>query len=180
MRESNQETFLVDRFERGLEFAASRHKGHVRKGSDIPYISHLLQVAGIVLEYGGDEDQAIAALLHDVVEDQKATLDEVRNEFGDAVATIVWGCSDTDKAEKEEWWARKRAYVDRIKHEPAAIRLVAAADKLHNARSILKDYRTDGDALFDRFKGKKADTIWYFRALVDALLAGKKSGRRGI
>jgi (p)ppGpp synthase/HD superfamily hydrolase len=168
MPDGTHGTRLVDRFERRLEFAARKHKGHVRKGSDIPYIAHLLQVAGIVLEYGGDEDQAIAALLHDVVEDGQATEDEVRAEFGDAVADMVRGCSDTDKAEKEEWWERKRKYIDRIRDEPAGIRLVSAADKLHNAWSILKDYRTDGDVLFERFKGKKAGTLWYYRALIDA------------
>ncbi|GAC1334316.1 MAG: HD domain-containing protein [Chloroflexota bacterium] len=162
----------VNRFERGLDFAARKHRGHLRKGSTIPYIAHLLQVAGIVLEYGGDEDQAIAALLHDAIEDGKATTDEVRDAFGDAVTRIVLGCSDTVKADKEEWWSRKRAYIERIRHEDDEIRLVSAADKLHNARSILRDYRVLGDGIFERFKGKKAGTLWYYRALIDAFRAG--------
>lgn len=171
MSEDNGETFLVEPFERGLEFAAKRHKGHLRKGTSIPYIAHLLQVAGIVMEYGGNEVQAVAALLHDVVEDQKATLVEVREDFGPEIATIVEGCSDTDQAEKEEWWQRKRTYIEAIAKKGPEVRLVSAADKLHNARAILKDYRTDGDAVFQRFKGKKAGTIWYYRALIDAFRA---------
>jgi (p)ppGpp synthase/HD superfamily hydrolase len=167
----DKEAVALEPFERGLEFAAKRHKGHLRKGTGTPYIAHLLQVSGIVLEYGGNEVQAVAALLHDVVEDQKATVGEVREEFGSEVAAIVEGCSDTDQAEKEEWWQRKRTYVEDIARKGPEVRLVSAADKLHNARAILKDYRTDGDAVFERFKGKKAGTIWYYRALIDAFRA---------
>lgn len=165
------EEIALEPFERGLEFAAKRHKGHLCKGTTIPYIAYLLQVSGIVMEYGGNEVQAVAALLDDVVEDQKAILEEVQEQFGPDLAAIVDGCSDTDQAEKEEWWQRKRAYIEEIARKGTEVRLVSAADKLHNARAILKDYRTAGDAAFERFKGKKAGTIWYYRALIDAFRA---------
>jgi len=159
--------FLTE-LDRALVYANQKHAGHLRKGTDIPYISHLLQVAGIVLEYGGNEEQAIAALLHDVVEDGKATLADVKEHFGDSVAAIVDGCTDTDQDPKPPWRPRKEAYIARIKEEPKSIRLVSAADKLHNARAIVKDCRAEGDALFNRFKAGKAGTLWYYRSLVVA------------
>lgn len=162
---------LSERFIHALRFAAERHADHLRKGTDIPYIAHLLGVASIALEYGANENEAIAALLHDAVEDQKATLPEIRERFGDAVADIVAGCSDTDVVPKPDWRARKAAYVAHIPTASPSVRLVSAADKLHNARAILRDYRTVGEELWGRFKGGRDGTLWYYRALVDAFRA---------
>lgn len=164
---------LTERFEEALVYATRLHARQRRKGTQIPYIAHLLAVASIVLDYGGDEDEAIAALLHDAVEDQggPTTREEIRRRFGDAVVAIVDGCSDTDETPKPPWQARKETYIARIATEPAPVRLVSAADKLHNARSILKDYRAVGEAIWDRFHGGRDGTLWYYGTLVDAFRA---------
>jgi GTP pyrophosphokinase len=161
---------LGARFEEALAYAARLHTAQVRKGSDIPYIAHLLAVASLVLEHGAGEDEAIAALLHDAVEDQggRTTLEEIRRRFGDAVAEIVAGCTDADVTPKPPWRPRKEAYVAHIHTAPPGVRLVSAADKLHNARAVLADYRELGEALWPRFKGGKEGTLWYYRALVEA------------
>lgn len=158
---------LSARFADALAFAHERHRTHLRKGTKIPYVAHLLGVAGIVLEYGGGEDEAIAALLHDAVEDGKATAEEIRQRFGAAVADIVLACSDTDRQPKPPWRARKELYINHLRDASPAALLVSAADKLHNARAIVADYRQVGDELWERFN-KDADTRWYYRALVDA------------
>ena len=160
----------LTRFQEALLFASWLHRKQVRKGSTVPYVTHLLSVAALVLEHGGDEDEAIAALLHDAVEDQggQPTLDEIRRRFGDRVAGIVDGCSELVGEPRPPWRARKEEYLARIETATPSERLVSAADKLHNARSILRDYREMGDALWTRFKGGKAGTLWYYRALVDA------------
>jgi (p)ppGpp synthase/HD superfamily hydrolase len=163
---------LGERFERALVFAARRHADQVRKGTDIPYVSHLLSVCALVIEGGGGEDEAIAALLHDAVEDQKATLEEIGAEFGDAVAHIVDQCSDTDEEPKPPWLERKRQFVARVPQLTEASRLVARADKLHNVRSILVDYRECGEQAWDKFKGGRDGTLWYYRAVADALGEG--------
>jgi (p)ppGpp synthase/HD superfamily hydrolase len=157
------------RFERALLFATRKHSGQTRKGSAIPYIAHLLSVAGLVLEAGGDEDLAIAALLHDVVEDCGGApmLREVRRRFGKRVAHVVKGCTDTDLNPKPPWRQRKEDYLKHLRTADADIRLVSAADKLHNARSVLADYREIGDAVWQRFQGKRDGTLWYYRALLD-------------
>jgi len=133
-------------------------------------MGHLLGVAAIVIQHGGGEDEVIAALLHDAVEDQGGLprLDEIREKFGDRVARIVDGCTDSYEVsgEKREWGERKRAYIDKVANEPEDVRLVSAADKLANAREILSDYRTEGEAVFQRFSGRKQGTLWYYRALV--------------
>jgi (p)ppGpp synthase/HD superfamily hydrolase len=167
---------LTDRFIRALGYAARLHAHQVRKGKDRPYIGHLLGVASIVIEHGGDEDQAIAALLHDAVEDQggRPRLEEIRSKFGSRVARIVDGCTDAYSDPKPEWHARKKAYVERIRREPAEIQLISAADKLHNAREVLADFRLVGDAVWSRFKGGKEGTLGYYRQMVDAL---SESGR---
>jgi GTP pyrophosphokinase len=164
---------LSARFEEALIFAARLHAGQVRKGTSVPYISHLLGVASLVLEQDGDEDEAIAALLHDAAEDQggKATLDEIRRRFGDRVAEIVEGCTDAFTTPKPPWRERKEAYLAHLPQASAAVRLVSAADKLHNARTILADYRQLGEALWDRFNGGKEGTLWYYRALVETFQA---------
>jgi len=161
---------LGHRFEEALPYAAQLHRDQVRKGTGVPYVSHLLAVAGIVLEHGGNEDEAIAALLHDAVEDQGGapTLHAIRQRFGDTVAAIVEGCTDTDEMPKPPWRPRKEAYIAHVASASPSVRLVSAADKLHNARTILADYRRHGDAVWDRFSGGKDGTLWYYRALVEA------------
>ena len=165
---------LSTRFEEALVFATRLHGGQRRKGSPVPYISHLLVVAGLVLEQGSGEDAAIAALLHDAVEDQggRPTLDEIRRRFGDRVAEIVEGCTDAFTLLKPPWRKRKEAYLAHLTQASAAVRLVSAADKLHNARTTLADYRQSGEAVWQRFNGGRQGTLWFYRAMVDALRAG--------
>ena len=154
-----------------MVYAAQLHAGQVRKGSGTPYIAHLLAVTSLVLEHGGDEDEATAALLHDAAEDQggEATLAEIRRRFGPAVAEIVEGCSDTMATPKPPWRARKEAFLAHLPHASSSARLVSTADKLHNARTILADLRMMGDAVWDRFQGGKEGTLWYHRSLVKIL-----------
>ncbi|MCD6030995.1 MAG: metal dependent phosphohydrolase [Thermomicrobiales bacterium] len=171
----------MDRWERlanALGFATQLHAMQKRKGSGVPYISHLLAVAAIVLEHGGTEDEAIAALLHDAVEDQggQATLALIRDRYGDTVAAIVAGCTDTDEVHKPSWRPRKERYLAHFADAPPSVLLVVAADKLHNARSVLADYRELGDALWPRFTGNRDGTLWYYRAVADALRARAQSG----
>ncbi len=162
---------LTARFTRAVAYAARLHAEQKRKGTDRPYIAHLLGVASIVLEHGGDEDTAIAALLHDVVEDQggRPRLGEIRRKFGARVARIVDGCTDAYTDPKPPWRPRKERYIAHLAEAPAEERLVSAADKLHNAREVLSDYRRIGDALWSRFQGGKEGTLWYYRALLEAL-----------
>jgi (p)ppGpp synthase/HD superfamily hydrolase len=161
---------LGPRYLEAFAFAARLHQEQRRKGADIPYLSHLMSVSALVLEDGGDEDEAIAALLHDAVEDQGGppTLEAIRARFGDRVARIVDGCTDSDTVPKPPWRARKERYLDHLRHAEADVRRVSAADKLHNARSILTDYRRIGDAVFGRFTAGKDETLWYYRSLVAA------------
>lgn len=156
--------------EKAFAYAAHAHAGQVRKGSAVPYLAHLLAVAAIVLEYGGSADEAAAAFLHDVVEDAGGTarLADVRRHFGGAIAEIVAGCTDADTLPKPPWRPRKEAYLARLPSAPAAVQLVSAADKLHNARSLLVDHHDVGAALWSRFAGGKDGTLWYYRALVGA------------
>ncbi len=160
---------LSDRFTEALVLATRLHAHQFRKGSDIPYISHLLAVSSLVLEYGGNEDEAIAALLHDAVEDQggDATRQLIRQHFGETVTSIVDGCSDTDVLPKPPWLERKTAYITHLLTAPSAVLLVSAADKLHNVRAILGDYRVIGEAVWLRFSGGKTGTLWYYRSLID-------------
>jgi GTP pyrophosphokinase len=164
---------LTERFEEALVYAARLHARQIRKGTAIPYVSHLLAVASLVLENGGVEDEAIAALLHDAVEDQggAATREEIRRRFGESVAVIVDGCTDTETTPKPPWRERKERYVAHIADAPASVRLVSASDKLHNARSILSDLRSSGDAVWQRFTGGREGTLWYYRSLVEAFRA---------
>jgi (p)ppGpp synthase/HD superfamily hydrolase len=160
---------LGPRFLRAFEFAAEKHAGQTRKASTIPYIAHLMGVASLALEFGGDEDLAIAALLHDVVEDCGGApmLKEVRRRFGKRVAKVVDGCTDADTLPKPPWQERKERYIRHLKDADAETRLVSAADKLNNVRSILADYREVGEAIWERFNGGRAGTLWYYRALLD-------------
>jgi (p)ppGpp synthase/HD superfamily hydrolase len=162
---------LMTRFNDALAFAADLHANQVRKATAVPYIAHLLAVASIVLEYGADEDTAIAALLHDAIEDQGGapTREEIRRRFGERVTAIVDGCTDCDTVPKPPWQARKEAYIGHLACADADVRLVSLADKLHNARSVLKDYRAQGETLWQRFTGGREGTLWYYRAVVEAV-----------
>jgi len=157
------------RFEQALLFATRKHAGQHRKGTAVPYVAHLLSVAGLVLEAGGDEDLAIAALLHDVVEDCGGApmLREIRHRFGKRVAHVVDGCTDTDLDPKPPWRERKENYLKHLRTADADTRLVSAADKLHNVRSIVTAYREIGDRVWERFHGKRDGTLWYYRTLLD-------------
>lgn len=161
---------LSQRFVDALTFATALHANQIRKGSGVPYISHLLGVTSIALEHGANEDEAIAALLHDAIEDQggAATREEIRRRFGDTVTEIVNGCTDADTTPKPPWQERKQAYIAHIPTASTSVRLVSAADKLHNARSILTDYHIVGEAIWERFQGGKQGTLWYYRSLVGA------------
>jgi (p)ppGpp synthase/HD superfamily hydrolase len=164
---------LSGRFQEALVYAATLHDGQVRKGTEVPYVSHLLAVASLVLEHGGDEDEAIAGLLHDAVEDQGGarTLQEIRDRFGDRVAAIVEGCSDTDTIPKPPWRQRKERFLERVRTAQRSVLLVAAADKLHNARTLLASYRAEGEDVWHRFRGGRDGTLWYHRAVLDVLAA---------
>ncbi len=157
------------RLQRAFRYAAEKHAGQTRKQSAVPYLSHLMAVASLVLEAGGDEDMAIAALLHDVVEDcgGMPRLREIRRRFGTRVAKIVEGCTDSFGDPKPEWMERKKDYLREVKRADRDTRLVSASDKLHNVRTILADYRQHGEAIWTRFSGKKEGTLWYYRALSD-------------
>ncbi|ANV87717.1 HD domain-containing protein [Picosynechococcus sp. PCC 7117] len=160
---------LSDRFSEALVFAEKLHRQQVRKGSGVPYVAHLLGVASLVLEAGGDEDEAIAALLHDAIEDQGGweTRALICEKFGERVATIVEGCSDSfDGEKKKPWRERKEAYLQHLQTASASMHLVAMADKLYNAQSILRDYQRIGEALWPRFKGEKEGTLWYYNSLL--------------
>jgi len=169
---TNTQTFHDD-FESALSFVTQLHSTQYRKGTDIPYISHLIGVAGLVLEHGGNRDEAIAALSHDAIEDQgpdyaggsDGLRAEIKKRFGPAVLDIVNGCTDADEEPKPPWQERKEAYISHLYSASESIRKVSCADKLHNARAILSDYRVVGEALWDRFKGGKAGSLWYYRAL---------------
>jgi (p)ppGpp synthase/HD superfamily hydrolase len=163
------------RFRRAFLFAAGKHAKQARKASTIPYIAHLMGVASLVLEAGGKEDLAIAALLHDVVEDCGGApmLEEVRRRFGSRVARIVEGCTDADTCPKPPWRERKEKYIARLKKENADTLLVSAADKLNNIRSILSDYRVLGESVWSRFNGGRDGTLWYYRTLQGEFLRHK-------
>jgi (p)ppGpp synthase/HD superfamily hydrolase len=160
---------LIDAF----SLAAELHAKQLRKGTYIPYLAHLMGVASIALEHGADEDQAIAALLHDAVEDQggEPVLAQIRERFGARVAAIVDACTDARVTPKPDWRTRKETYIRHLPEAGADARLVSAADKLYNARAILFDYRALGEELWSRFTGGKAGTLWYYRAMADTFLA---------
>ena len=155
------------------------------KLSGEPYLAHLLAVAAIVMEHGGNEDEAIAALLHDAVEDQGGlpTLEEIRRRFGPAVAEIVEGCSDAVVTPKPPWRQRKEAYIARLRNASASVRLVSAADKLHNARSHPRaSIVASGESLWANFRGGRDGTLWYYRTVVETLkqAAANRSSKNSI
>src|SRR5277367_1714942 len=152
---------LGSRLQRAFRYAAEQHAGQTRKQTAVPYLSHLMAVASLVLEAGGDEDMAIAALLHDVVEDcgGMPRLREIRKQFGPRVAKIVEGCTDSFTDPKPEWIERKRGYLREVKHADHDTRLVSASDKLHNVRTILADYRQHSEDIWIRFTGRREGTL---------------------
>lgn len=163
--------FLTQRFEEALLFATRLHAKQIRKGGDnIPYVSHLLGVTSIVLENGGTEDEAIAAMLHDAVEDQggEATRQIIRAMFGENVTRIVDECTDTDVSPKPPWCERKEAYIRHVGTISPSGLLVSMSDKLYNLRSIKDDYAVVGDAVWDRFAGGKEGSLWYYETLIKA------------
>jgi (p)ppGpp synthase/HD superfamily hydrolase len=166
---------LGPRFLRAFRFAAEKHARQARKVSSIPYIAHLMGVASLVLEAGGNEDLAIAALLHDVVEDcgGEPMLKEIRRQFGSTVAKIVDGCTDAYTEPKPPWRERKETYILHLKDADDETRLVSAADKLNNVRSILSDYREVGEFVWSRFSGGRDGTLWYYRTLLSEFLCSK-------
>ena len=165
---------MTSRFDDALGYAHEVHRDQLRKGSEIPYIAHVLGVASLVLEYGASEDEAIGALLHDAAEDGggEARLAEIRARFGDEVADIVLGCSDSlveNPDEQRPWRQRKEAYIGHVEGASASVCLVSAADKMHNARAVVRDYLADGDEVWGRVNGGRDGTLWYYRAIADAL-----------
>lgn len=169
--EAPQPWQLSKRFDEAFLYAHEAHRSQRRKKTDRPYISHLMGVASLVLQYGGDEEQAIAALLHDVVEDCGGAprLTEIRGKFGERVARIVDGCTDTDEIPKPPWRERKERYIERVRTEQDDVLLVSAADKLYNMREILMDLRELGPGVWERFKGGRDGSLWYYHALIEAV-----------
>ncbi len=158
---------LSDQFLAAFSKAFTLHGDQLRKASQIPYIAHLMTVSALVMENGGNEEQAIAALLHDAVEDAGGleTLEEIRETFGDYVADLVDGCTDSYTQPKEDWKPRKIAYLEKLKNASDDVKLISLADKVHNARSILRDLHRTGENTWDKFKGKKSGTLWYYQSL---------------
>ncbi len=166
---------LSEKFQEALTLSARLHAGQLRKGSAVPYVSHLMAVSALVLEFGGSEECAIAALLHDAVEDAggEPVLLEIREQFGEQVADIVEACSDCMGSPKPPWRLRKEAYIERIRRASAEVRLVSGCDKLHNARSIVRDLRNPevGHRVWDRFSASREQTLWYYEELLAAYSA---------
>jgi (p)ppGpp synthase/HD superfamily hydrolase len=159
---------LTARFEDALVFAARLHNDHRRRGVEqIPYLAHLMSVAALVLEDGGGEDEAIAALLHDAIEDRgdRTDLAELSRRFGSQVTMIVEACSDTDQRPKPPWLGRKQAYIERLESAPPEVLRVACADKVHNVRSTIADLRVHGDATWRKFGSSVEQQLWYYRTL---------------
>lgn len=169
-------TGLTERYRRAFEVAMEAHGSQLRKGTDIPYLAHVVSVSALVLESGGDEDQAIAGLLHDAAEDSggEARLAELERDFGPRVSAIVRDCSDslaTDPREKAPWWERKVAHLDHLSDASQDCLLVSTADKVHNAEALCDDYRQWSEALWDRFNPEAGRTgqLWYQRRVAETL-----------
>ena len=163
-------TKLTPRFESALVYACQLHGNQTRKISGVPYVSHLLSVAALVLEDGGDENQAIAALLHDAIEDQggKPTALAIRQQFGDSVADLVEACTESDTIPKPPWLERKQHYIETFRHAPEHIRRVMLADKLHNARCNLTEWHRYGEQAWSFFSTGKEGLVWFYRSIVSA------------
>lgn len=159
---------MTDKFEKALVYATRLHANQKRKAGNIPYIAHLLAVTSLVLEGGGNEDEAIAGLLHDAVEDQggAATREEIRSLFGETVVAIVDGCTESDITPKPPWRDRKLKYLENLRQASPSVLLVSVADKLHNARSIIVEWQQQGDAVWSHFHGSKEDKVWFYQELL--------------
>jgi len=162
---------LTDRFIDALAWAADLHRTQSRKASETPYVAHLLAVAALVLEYGGDEDEAIAALLHDAIEDQGGapTRQKIAERFGPRVSQLVEGATETDAQPKPPWRERKEKHLAHLASADRSVQLIVAADKLHNACSLLADHERLGEAVWSHFRGGKAGTLWYYRQAISSL-----------
>jgi (p)ppGpp synthase/HD superfamily hydrolase len=159
-----------ERLDDALRFVAHAFRHRVRKGTGIPYLTHLLAVMVLVAEHGGDEEQMLAALLHDYLEDiEGASTEEIDKRFGTRVARLVEALSDSTEHPKPPWEQRKRSYLEKLAREPAELKLVSAADKLHNARSLVRDFDDVGDALWERFTADRDQTLWYYKSVCTAL-----------
>lgn len=167
-----KEIKLSPEFDDALVFAARLHRDQFRKETSIPYISHLIAVSSLVLEFGGTETEAIAGLLHDAIEDQGGDRIRkvIRRRFGEEVTDIVDACTDAEVTPKPPWRERKEAYITHLATAPESVRLVSGCDKLHNARAILVDYLEHGEELWSRFNGGKDGTLWYYRSIADILV----------
>lgn len=159
------------KYQKALALAAELHKDQVRKGSNIPYITHLMTVSAFVFEFGGSEDQAIAGLLHDAIEDQsdKISLEAISNDFGQEVARIVAACTDSVLEPKPPWKERKTAYLENLGKKDNMIKLVVACDKYHNAQCINRDVQFYGENVWRRFTASKEDIVWYYTELLNQL-----------
>ncbi|MBW4490229.1 MAG: HD domain-containing protein [Trichocoleus desertorum ATA4-8-CV12] len=175
---SFEQTILTSRFEAALVYAVQLHAQQRRKVTGTPYVAHLLSVAALVLEDGGTEDEAIAALLHDAVEDQggATTRAEISRRFGAAVVEIVDGCTEPDLQSGQGWQEHKLQYLEQIRQADPAVRRVALADKLHNARSLLVNFRLEGDGIWSQFQGGKAGVLWLAERQVELFRQVSYSG----
>ena len=172
---------LTARFDEAFQLASDLHRCHYRKSTEIPYVSHLMSVAALVLEDGGDEDEVIAALLHDALEDcaDQISARDLEERFGSRVRTLVEACTDTPAGfsggEKPPWKERKTSYLSHLASGEVPYR-VSLADKLHNARSILRDHTMEGEGVWDRFTASKEETLWYYRSLTEAYRSAGAEG----
>lgn len=172
---------LGERFSNAVALAVELHATQTRKSIGVPFVSHLLAVASLIIEDGGDEDEAIAGILHDVLEDQpeKVTAEQIETRFGARVREMVEACTDTPPGysggPKAPWRTRKEAYLAKLAASKVPAR-VCLADKLHNLRSMVTDYRLQGEELWTCFGGGRDGTLWYYRAIYDIF---KKRGVEG-
>jgi GTP pyrophosphokinase len=162
---------VSQRVREAIQLALELHAGQTRKGGAAPYVFHPLAVAGLVADAGADEDTIVAAILHDAVEDAggPATRERIARQFGERVAGFVDACSDTDQTDKPPWRQRKEAFVARMRSAAPEVRAIVAADKLHNARSLTRALRAQGNALWGNFRGGRDGSLWYYAAVTEAL-----------
>ena len=161
-------TKLTERFERALVYAYQLHSQQLRKDGSTPYIAHLLSVTALVLENGGNEDEAIAALLHDAVEDRggMATRQRILELFGETVVNIIDGCTESETIPKPPWEERKLRYIEQVRYGSQSVKRISLADKLHNGRDLLAALRQEGEIVWQRFRGGKEKTIWFYNSLL--------------
>lgn len=167
---------LTNQFSQALQLAHRLHQDQNRKSGDVPYLSHLMGVSALVLRYGGTEEEAIAALLHDAVEDQggQKTLKIIEKQFGNIVAHIVDGCSDSDIIPKPPWKERKLNYINHLRTTDEGTMIVAASDKLYNAEDCIRTYAIIGEGLWDLFNPPREETKWYYQSLAEVFSSRKE------